>query len=187
MAIARHQHRRLRLLRRRLGARHPAGHLPLHRPLSTAGPGWGNFDNGYNGLDTQASFALRFIGAITMSVAGSYQFRVGVNDGAIVKVNGAQVVATNAIQVLTFATSSAITYAAGNYPIEVQYFQAWNHSALILYWNSVNGKLVTGSYVPVPPSAYCNSPAYAGDDVPDFEPPSPPATAPPPPSPKPSE
>lgn len=93
-------------------------------------------------------FSARFAGSLQISDAGMYQFRVEADDGARLTLDGEVLgEGLKAGQPNSFEASTNL--AAGDHPIQIDYFQQGGGSSLRLYWR----RSAEEPWTPVPPEA----------------------------------
>ncbi|HTP00988.1 MAG TPA: PA14 domain-containing protein [Anaerolineales bacterium] len=92
-------------------------------------------------------FSARFTGKLHVTDAGPYDFKVEADDGARLTIDGTVLgEGMTAGQPNNFQGSMLL--AAGDHPIQLDYFQQGGGSALRLYWRSLDQ-----DWAPVPPEA----------------------------------
>lgn len=105
----------------------------------------------YPGGATQR-FAMKLTGTITIPETGTWNFRVGSDDGSKVIINSTTVINHDGLHSYSTKTGS-ISLSAGTYPIEVQFFENTGNRGLKLEWQGPG----VASYDTVPGSAFLTS------------------------------
>lgn len=91
------------------------------------------------GLENPRDFAIHFRGQLKVDTAGTYNFRLQVDDGAQLYINGELVVDNDGLHPFTSASGSAML-EAGYQDIEIPYFQGPpSHLGLQWFWQPPGG------------------------------------------------
>ena len=92
-------------------------------------------------------FSATYAGLLRIETPGFYRFRIEADDGVRLTLDGA-LLGEGLIPDRPNTVSVSIELAAGDHPLQIDYFQKGGGSALEFFWSPPNG-----GEVPVPPSA----------------------------------
>jgi PA14 domain len=84
-----------------------------------------NFTEGFPGVTANLIewFAIDFTGKMIITTPGTYHFRLSSDDGSIMYLNGSEAVNNDGWHGVQIKDSQPIELAAGEFPIQVKYFQ----------------------------------------------------------------
>jgi hypothetical protein len=83
-------------------------------------------------------FGLEFTGTLIVQQAGTYAFSTTSDDGSDLQIDGQLVVDNNGVHTAQKRTGS-IALAAGQHPIKIRYFEAYNDQSLQVTWTPPSG------------------------------------------------
>ncbi len=110
---------------------------------------WMNTTKKFYPTGATQRFAMKLTGTITMPATGTWNFRVGSDDGSRVIVNGTTVINHDGLHSYSTRTGS-LNLSKGSHTIEVQFFENTGNRGLRLEWQGP----ADSSYDVVPGSAF---------------------------------
>lgn len=127
-----------------------AGEPTLRQTDSTVDFNWGT--GGPTGLGATDNFSVRWTGTITLPSSGAYTFAVRSDEGARLVVGGVVAIDNWVDQTVTSVNSSAISYSAGTYKIELDYYEHTGPAEVHLSWSCASCSPAISSEI-IPASA----------------------------------
>jgi RHS repeat-associated protein len=110
-----------------------AGRPTLRQTDSSVDFNWGS--GGPSGLGATDNFSVRWTGTITLPTSGAYTFTVRSDEGARLVVGGTVAIDNWVDQTVTDVSSPAISYSAGSYKLELDYYEHTGPAEVHLRWS----------------------------------------------------
>ena len=110
-----------------------AGRPKLRQTDSTVDVNWST--GGPTGLGASDNFSVRWTGTISLPSTGAYTFSVRSDEGARLVVGGVVAIDNWTDQTVTTVSSPALTYTAGTYKIELDYYEHSGPAEVHLRWS----------------------------------------------------